>query len=72
MDENSNEIKLTLNARELAKAIGFEYSTVRQYASKHPEMLPPRCKLPTRKLLWDVDVVREWVKKHNEPPDGAD
>lgn len=71
MDENSNEIKLTLNARELAKAIGFEYSTVRQYASKHPEMLPPRCKLPTRKLLWDVDVVREWVKKHNEPPDGA-
>lgn len=67
MDENSNDIKLTLNARELAKAIGFEYSTVRQYASKHPELLPPRCKLPTRKLLWDVDVVREWVKKHNEP-----
>jgi predicted DNA-binding transcriptional regulator AlpA len=60
------KIKLVLNARELAEAIGYEYSTVRQYASKHPELLPPRTKLPTRKLLWEVEVVKEWLRAHRE------
>lgn len=70
MDKN---VKLVLNAKELADAIGYEYSTVRQYASKRPELLPPRCKLPVRKLLWEVEAVQEWLRKHREeePPDDA-
>lgn len=65
MDENTKSgMKLTLNARELAAAIGYELSTVRQYATKHPELLPPRCKLPVRKLLWEVEAVQQWLRSH--------
>lgn len=70
MEKNGEKpIKLTLNAKELAEAIGYEYSTVRQYASKHPELLPPRCKLPVRKLLWEVEAVQEWLRKHRAEDD---
>lgn len=70
MDVNENpKIKLVLNAKELADAIGYEYSTVRQYASKHPELLPPRCKLPVRKLLWEVAAVEEWLRSHRAEVD---
>lgn len=68
MHKNSDKprLKLTLNAEELAAAIGYEVSTVRQYASKHPELLPPRCKLPTRKLLWEIEAVQDWLRKHRD------
>lgn len=64
--EKKHTVKLVLNARELAEAIGYEYSTVRQYASKHPELLPPRCKLPVKKLLWEVEAVQQWLRKHRD------
>jgi predicted DNA-binding transcriptional regulator AlpA len=67
MDKNSEKpVKLVLNAKQLAVAIGYEYSTVRQYASKHPELLPPRCKLPVRKLLWEVEAVQDWLRSHRD------
>jgi predicted DNA-binding transcriptional regulator AlpA len=64
--EKNHTVKLVLDARELAEAIGYKYSTVRQYASKHPELLPPRCKLPINKLLWEVEAVQEWLRSHRD------
>lgn len=60
-------MKLVVNARELAQALGLEITTVHQYASKRPEMLPPRLTLPTRKLLWAVKDVEEWVETYRQP-----
>lgn len=57
-------MKLVVNAQELAQALGLQLATVHQYASKRPEMLPPRMALPTRKLLWSVKDVEEWVEAH--------
>lgn len=70
MDNNSKTpLKLVLNARELAAAIGYEHSTVRQYAARRPDLLPPRCKLPVKKLLWEVEVVQEWLRAHRAEAD---
>lgn len=60
-------MKLVVNARELALALGLEVATIHQYASKRPDMLPPRLTLPTRKLLWAVKDVEEWVEAYRKP-----
>ena len=57
-------IKLMMNAKELAEALGMPLSTVQQYASKRPETLPPRMKLATRKLMWSVKDVEAWIHTH--------
>lgn len=57
-------MKLVVDVRELAEMLSISPVTVRQYASRHPEKLPPRLKAPTRKLLWAVKDVEEWIEKH--------
>jgi len=58
-------MKLLMNAQELSEAIGIPLGTIYQYASKKPEVLPPRMQMATRKLLWSVDDVEAWVRAHS-------
>lgn len=57
-------MKLVLDSRGLADALSLPLNTVRQYASKYPEKLPPRMNHPGRKLMWSVADVEAWVQKH--------
>lgn len=57
-------MKLVVDAKELATALCLPISTVQQYASKFPERLPPRLKMPTRKLMWSVKDVEAWIDQH--------
>lgn len=57
-------MKLVLDAKELAVALSLPVTTVQQYASKYPEKLPPRLSTPSRKLMWSVKDVEEWVESH--------
>lgn len=56
--------KLVLDAKALAETLSLSLNTVRQYASRSPELLPPRLKHPGRKLLWAVEDVEAWVNAH--------
>lgn len=57
-------MKLTLDAKGLAEALSLPVRTVQQYASRHPDRLPPRLNLPSRKLMWAVSDVQAWVERH--------
>lgn len=57
-------MKLVLDSRGLADALSLPLNTVRQYASKYPDKLPPRMNHPGRKLMWSVEDVEAWVQKH--------
>ena len=57
-------MKLTLDAKGLAEALSLPLRTVQQYASRHPERLPPRLNLPSRKLMWAIEDVQAWVNRH--------
>lgn len=59
-----HSMKLVLDSRGLADALSLPLNTVRQYASKFPEKLPPRMNHPGRKLMWSVADVEAWVQKH--------
>ena len=61
-------MKLLLDVKGLAEALSMPVVTVRQYASRHPEKLPPRLKLPSRRLLWSVKDVEDWIEKHRQRP----
>ena len=56
--------KLVLDVKGLAQALSLSPTTVQQNASRYPERLPPRLKTPSRKLLWAVKDVEEWIEKH--------
>jgi len=56
-------MKLLLDYRELAEALALAPETVRQYAHKHPEKLPPRVKTQLSKHLWAVKDVEAWVEQ---------
>ena len=58
------KMKLVLDARELATALSLPHTTVQQYASKFPDRLPPRMRMPSRKLMWAVADVEAWVEAH--------
>lgn len=58
------EMKLVLDVKGLAEALSISPMTVRQNASRHPERLPPRLNTPSRKLLWAVKDVEDWIDKH--------
>lgn len=57
-------MKLTLDAKGLAEALSLPVRTVQQYASRHPDRIPPRLNLPTKRLMWAVEDVEAWVQKH--------
>jgi predicted DNA-binding transcriptional regulator AlpA len=57
-------MKLTLDAKGLAEALSLPVRTVQQYASRYPERLPPRLNLPSRKLMWAVADVQDWIERH--------
>lgn len=57
-------MKLVLDTKGLAEALSISPITVQQNASRYPERLPPRLNTPTRKLLWAVKDVEEWIEKH--------
>lgn len=57
-------MKLVVDAKELAVALSLPVTTVRQYASKYPDKLPPRLNTPSRKLLWSVKDVEAWVEQY--------
>jgi len=63
-------MKLVLDARELATALSLPHTTVQQYASKFPDRLPPRMRMPSRKLMWAVADVEAWVESRRaaSPP----
>lgn len=63
-------MKLTFDAKGLAEALSLPVRTVQQYASRHPERLPPRMSVPTRKLMWAVADVEDWVNRRRavSPP----
>lgn len=55
-------MKLVLNTKELAEALGLRPSTIHQYSTKRPDQLPPRLNTGSRRLLWAVKDVEEWVE----------
>ena len=57
-------MKLVLDAKELAVALSLPVTTIQQYASKYPEKLPPRLSTPSRKLMWSVKDVEQWIEQH--------
>jgi predicted DNA-binding transcriptional regulator AlpA len=61
-------MKMVLDVKGLAEALSISPVTVQQNASRHPERLPPRLKTPTRKLLWAVKDVEEWIERHRASP----
>lgn len=64
-------MKLTLNAKELAEALGLSESLVNQYASKEPDKLPPRVNCGLRRNLWSVEVVQAWLRAKSERIEGS-
>ena len=61
-------MKLVLDVKGLAEALSISPMTVRQNASRFPGRLPPRLNTPSRKLLWAVKDVEEWIEKHRASP----
>jgi hypothetical protein len=61
-------MKLVLDVHGLAEALSLSPITVRQYASRHPDRIPPRMPNPTRKLLWAVKDVEEWIDTNRKKP----
>ena len=61
-------MKLVLDVHGLAEALSISPITVRQSASRHPHRLPPKLNTPSRKLLWAVKDVEEWVEKPRARP----
>lgn len=57
-------MKLVLDVKGLAEALSISVLTVRQNASRHPDRLPPRLKTPSKKLLWSVKDVEQWIDSH--------
>lgn len=57
-------MKLVFDAKELAVALSLPVTTIQQYASKYPEKLPPRLHTPSRKLMWSVKDVEQWIEQH--------
>lgn len=57
-------MKLVFDAKELAVALSLPVTTIQQYASKYPEKLPPRLNTPSRKLMWSVKDVEQWIERH--------
>lgn len=66
-----SDMKLVLDVKGLAEALSISPMTVRQNASRHPDRLPPRLNTPSRKLLWAVKDVEDWIEKYrrNKPGD---
>lgn len=64
-------MKLVLDVHGLAEAISMPIGTVHQYASKYPEKLPPRLRVPGRKLRWAVKDVEAWIEAHREASEPA-
>jgi predicted DNA-binding transcriptional regulator AlpA len=58
-------MKLILGVEDLAEALNLSVDTVRQYASRAPEKLPPRCMLPYSRVLWSLKDVEDWIAKHS-------
>lgn len=53
----------TIGPEELGRLIGRSGQMIRVDASRRPETLPPRFVVPgTRKLLWRLVDVREWME----------
>lgn len=61
-------MKLVLDVKGLAEALSISPMTVRQNASRYPERLPPRLNTPSRKLLWAVKDVEDWIDQHRALP----
>lgn len=55
-------MKLVLDVNGLAEALCLAPATVKDYAHKYPEKLPRRLLTPTKKLLWAIKDVEEWVE----------
>lgn len=64
-------MKMTLNTKELAEALGLSESLVEQYASKDPDKLPPRVDCGIRRNFWSVEVVQQWLKEKSKRVEGA-
>jgi len=52
----------TIGVEELSKIIHKAPSTIRTFSSSHPELLPPMLIYSGRRLLWEYDVVVEWMR----------
>lgn len=57
-------MKLVFDAKGLAVALSLPVTTIQQYASKYPDKLPPRLNTPSRKLMWSVKDVEQWIEQH--------
>lgn len=56
-----NEIKI-LTAEDLAPILHRELRTIKVDATRRPETLPPRLKIPgSKKILWLEKDVIEWL-----------
>ena len=64
-------MKLTMNVKELADALGISENSVKQYASQDPDKLPPRVNNGMRKLIWSVEAVQEWLREKSKRVEGS-
>lgn len=65
-------MKLLLDVKGLAQALSLSPLTVQQNASRHPEKLPPRIDIGSRKLLWAVADVEAWIEQRREKKPGGE
>lgn len=60
--------KITVGVEELATMLGRAPASIRMARCRSPESLPPAIRIPgQRRLVWLVDDVVEWLRKHREP-----
>lgn len=57
-----------LTAKQLAKILGFSYSTINRYSSQHPEKLPPSIEVLGQKR-WELEDVESWLQARKEVRD---
>ena len=50
-----------LDVEGLGQVLNMATQTIYNLLSRHPEALPPRIQLPTRKSLWRPEVVTAWL-----------
>ncbi|AYN85726.1 TPA: helix-turn-helix domain-containing protein [Pseudomonas aeruginosa] len=54
-----------LTVEQLSEYLQKSVASIRSYATRNPQSLPPICRLPgTKRLLWRVADVEQWLAEH--------
>lgn len=60
-----------LTVEQLSEYLQKSVASIRSDATRNPQSLPPICRLPgTKRLLWRVEDVEQWLAEHVTSADG--